>query len=71
MSGAREILGENNEYGLVVENSEDGIYKGIKEMLSDPDKLEYYRVKAKERSSFFATENTVAQAQKLFDEIMN
>lgn len=71
VSGAREILGENDEYGLVVENSEDGIYKGIKEMLSDPGKLEYYRIKAKERSSFFATENTVAQAQKLFDEIMN
>ena len=32
-SGAKEILGENNEFGLVVENTEDGIYDGIKEFI--------------------------------------
>ena len=32
-SGATELLGENNEFGIVVENSEEGIYYGIKEML--------------------------------------
>ena len=29
-SGAEELLGKNNEYGIVVENSEIGIYKGLK-----------------------------------------
>ena len=29
-SGATELLGENNEFGIVVENSEEGIYYGHK-----------------------------------------
>ncbi len=65
VSGAKEILGENNEYGIVIENSEDGIYTGIKQMLSG-DNLKYYAEKAKERASFFATEKTVKEAENLF-----
>lgn len=65
VSGAKEILGENNEYGIVVENSEEGIYVGIKQMLTG-DNLKYYAEKAKDRASFFATEKTVKEAENLF-----
>ena len=34
-SGAYELLGRNNEYGIVTENSEEGIYEGMKRLLSD------------------------------------
>lgn len=71
VSGAKEILGENNEYGIVTENSENGLYTGIKEMLSDPDKRRHYAEKAKERAAFFATEKTVNEAQELFEELHN
>ncbi len=71
VSGAKEILGKNNEYGIVTENSEDGLYSGIREMLSDPDKRRHYAEKAKERAAFFATEKTVNEAQELFLTLFN
>lgn len=68
-SGAQELLGYNNEYGLVVENSEEGIYKGLKKVLEDKELLEYYKKKAAERGSFFSKEKTVAAVEKMLDEI--
>ena len=38
-SGMTELLGENNEYGIVTENNEDALYEGIKKMLTTPDCL--------------------------------
>lgn len=69
VSGAKEILGENNEFGLVVENSEEGIYQGLKKMLSNPELLRHYAVKAKERADFFSTEKTVKAVEDLFEEV--
>ena len=50
VSGAKEILGENNEYGLVVENSTDGVYEGIKRLLDDNSLLSHYQVQAEKRA---------------------
>ena len=30
VSGMKEILGKNNEYGLITENTEEALYQGIK-----------------------------------------
>ena len=70
VSGAREILGEN-EFGIVVENSKEGIYNGLKELLSDPDKIAYYKRKARERASFFDSRNTVKAVEELIAEVVN
>lgn len=67
VSGARELLGERDEYGLVVENSEDGIYQGMKRMLSDPALLAHYKEKAKERGSFFSRTETVKAVEAMLD----
>lgn len=69
-SGAKELLGEKDEYGLVVENSEEGIYQGMKRMLSDPTLLAHYREKAKERGNFFSREQTVQAVEELFDHLL-
>ncbi len=69
VSGAKEILGENNEYGIVTDNNEEALYEGIKTMLSDKEIREHYAVKAKERGSFFDTASTVKQAEDLFNSI--
>lgn len=68
-SGAKELLGENDEYGLVVENSEEGIYQGMKRMLSDPALLAHYKKKAKERGSFFSRTQTVTAVEKMVDDL--
>lgn len=57
-SGMTELLGENNEYGIVTENNEDALYEGIKKMLTTPDLLDAYAAKAKERGKAFSTENS-------------
>lgn len=64
-SGAYELLGENNEYGIVTENDEDALYKGIKKMLTTPDLLEAYAAKAKERGKAFSTEKTVKAVEEM------
>lgn len=66
-SGARELLGERDEFGLVVENSEAGIYEGMKRMLSQPDLLAHYRKKAVERGSFFSRTETVRAVERMLD----
>ena len=68
-SGARELLGENNEYGLVVENSEDGIYEGMKKMLSEPETLAYYKEKAAERGMYFSKEKTVRAVEEMLNNL--
>lgn len=68
-SGAKELLGSNNEYGIVVDNSEEGVYKGIKTLLSNPELLLYYREKAAERGSFFSREKTVKAVEDMMDNL--
>lgn len=68
-SGSQELLGYNNEYGLVVENSEEGIYEGVKKLLKDRELLAYYKEKAIERGSFFSKEKTVKAVEDMIDSL--
>ena len=68
-SGAKELLGENNEYGIVVENSEEGIYEGMKKILSDKELLLHYRTQAKLRGSYFSKEKTVTAIEDMLSEL--
>lgn len=66
-SGATELLGANNEFGLVVENSTEGIYMGIKKMLKNPDLLKYYKNQAKVRGKCFSKEKTVKAVEEMLE----
>lgn len=68
-SGMEELLGSNNEYGLITENSEEALYNGLKRILSEPKLLEHYKLKVKERRAFFSTEKTVGKVEELLDSI--
>lgn len=63
VSGMKEMLGENNEYGIVTENSEDALYEGIKSLLDDPALLANYKEQAQARGKVFRTEQTVEATQ--------
>lgn len=71
VSGTKEVLGQNNEYGIVTTNDEEGIYKGLKQMLDDKQLLSQYREKAKERAPKFEPASTVAQVENLIDDLIN
>lgn len=62
-AGPCEIL-DDGKYGLLVDNSEDGLYSGMKALLDQPDLVAKYREKAKEREHFF-------DEKEILDQIMN
>jgi len=65
VSGMKEMLGEYNEYGIVTENSEEGLCRGLKNLLDDPELLKYYKEKAFERGQKFKTKDTVDAVEKM------
>jgi glycosyltransferase involved in cell wall biosynthesis len=69
-AGMRELLGNDNEYGVIVENNEAALYDGLKDFLDHPDKLAKYKRMAMERGKIFQTENTVREVEKLFDTVL-
>lgn len=70
VSGMKEMLGENNEYGVVTENNEDALYQGIKRLLDDPDLLSHYKKLAKERGKKFSTQETVNAVEQMLLRLM-
>lgn len=68
-SGAEELLGAENEYGIVTENSEEGIYEGMRKILADPALLAHYREKARERGPFFSKEASVRAVEEMLENL--
>lgn len=71
VSGMREMLGYNNEYGLVVDNDDEALYQGIKRLLDDKELLQHYKQMAIERGKSFSTEKTVKAVEKMLMELIN
>ena len=65
VSGMKEMLGENNEYGIVTENNEGALYQGIRQLLDDPALLAHYKEKAALRGKDFSTTNTVKSTARM------
>lgn len=69
-AGMKEILGEHNEYGIVVENSDKGLEEGIRNILDNPDILKHYKEAVRKRSDFFKPEKTVSEVETMFDNLV-
>ncbi len=68
-SGMKEMLGENNEYGIVTENNEDALYQGIKKILTEEGLLEHYAKQAEERGRFFDTKTTAKAVEDMLESL--
>jgi hypothetical protein len=68
-SGAKELLGDHDEYGFVVVNSEEGIYQGMRRMLADPALLTHYKAQAKLRGTFFSRTATVRAVEEMLEKL--
>lgn len=66
-SGMRELLGDNNEYGIVTGNSEDELYEGIKQMLND-EVFKRYKKAIINRKTMFDLNRLVKEVEVLLDE---
>jgi glycosyltransferase involved in cell wall biosynthesis len=64
-TGPCEILG-NGKYGMIVDNSEKGIYNGLKQFVEEPDLLRFYKNKSSQRINFFDEKKILKQITNLF-----
>lgn len=68
-AGMKELLG-NSEYGLIVEDSEDGLYHGLKQLLSSSKRLLcQYQAFAEQRGSKLKKEFTVTETEHFFQNV--
>ena len=65
VSGMKEMLGQNNEYGIVTENNDESLYEGIRCLLKSPELLNHYKKQARKRGDMFSTEKTVAEVEDM------
>lgn len=63
-SGPNELL-DYGEFGLLVENDENGIFDGLKEILENRELLLQLKDKAKERSKWFDNEKFIQQLKHI------
>lgn len=70
VSGMKEMLGYNNEYGIVVNNDEESLYQGIKQLLENKDLLRHYKQQAMIRGKVFSTSETVKAVENMFLDLM-
>ena len=66
ISGAHEMLGDS-EYGLIVENSADGLYEGMKKFITDKDMYAHYQKKAEERKDYLSEDRIMDQLEGYFE----
>lgn len=69
VSGMKEMLGENNEYGLIVKNDDEALYQGIKRFCAEPGLLEHYKMQAEKRKQNFSTKKTVSAVENLLEKL--
>lgn len=70
VSGMEELLGKSNEYGMIMDNSDESLFDGIKQLIENPDLYMYYKKQAEIRGSFFRTESTVSAVEAYFRKIL-
>ena len=71
VAGMAEMLGANDEYGIITEMSEDSLYEGIKDLVQNPEKLQHNKKQAEIRGKFFSKENTVKAVEEMLSELID
>ncbi len=67
VSGVSEML-ENGKLGLVIDNSDEEIYNGMKKAITNPEEFEQYQNKLKDYKMSFDLHNSVSKIESLLDE---
>lgn len=67
-AGMKEMLGENDEFGIVTENSENGLYNGLNKFLSDEKIYDFYKKQILKRKDMFSLKKAVSEVEKLIEE---
>jgi len=68
VSGVKEML-ENGKLGLITENSEEGIYVGMKKALTDPEFFQSYQKHLQNYEMPFNLKNSVDKIMEIIDNL--
>jgi glycosyltransferase involved in cell wall biosynthesis len=68
VSGVREML-DDGKLGLIIENSDEGIYDGMKKALQNPEDFKKYESELENYKMPFNLENSVQKIVKIIDEL--
>lgn len=71
VSGMREMLGENNEWGVVTENNEEALYQGVKSLLDAPDRIDHYKKVSVLRGKDFCADKTVLAVEQMLSSLLS
>lgn len=66
-AGPCEILADG-KYGMIVDNSDEGIYLGVKRFARNPELLVEYAMKAKKREDFFKESRILDKIEMILEE---
>ena len=69
VSGAKELLGYNNEYGIVTDNNENALYEGMYKMLTKDGLLIHYKKQAEIRGKKFSADKTTKAVEKMLESL--
>lgn len=70
VSGMEELLGGNNEWGIITENNEEALFEGLKQLLDAPKPLDGYLERVAQRGNMFSTENTVVAVERMLNTLL-
>lgn len=70
VSGAYELLGKNNEYGVVCNKEDEALFDVVKKLCSSRELLEKYKEAAKVRGTAFHSKNALLAAEKEIDGLL-
>ncbi|WP_139906058.1 glycosyltransferase [Clostridium thermarum] len=62
-AGMLELLGEN-EYGIITENSEEGLYRALKSLLLNKERYNHYKKQAIIRGNYFSMDRLIAAMEE-------
>lgn len=65
-TGLKDILGKNNEHGIIVPNSEDGIYEGLYNLLQSDSIISQYAKESRTIAPMFELKRNVKKIENLF-----
>ena len=66
-SGPDEIL-DNGRYGCLVDNNDDELYKSLKEIICNANRMQQLKSLSNKRRSFFDLNRNISQIESLIDE---
>lgn len=66
VSGADEML-DNGKYGIIVENSEEGLYNGMKSVLSDMSIYNHFKEMAKLRMDYLSEQKVMDRVEAIIE----